>query len=46
MRASTETELQELKEDAIRCFEGAALSIKCKLKISDKMHYKGMFIFR
>jgi metal-dependent amidase/aminoacylase/carboxypeptidase family protein len=42
MRATKEEELQELKANVIRCFEGAALSTKCKLKITDKMHYKGM----
>jgi len=34
-------ELHALRKDVSRCFEGAAESTKCKLKITEKMSYKG-----
>ena len=45
MRASKEEELQDLKTNVIKCFEAAALSTRSKLKITDKMHYKGILLY-
>jgi len=36
-----EEELHALRKDVLRCFDGAAESTKCKLKITEKMSYKG-----
>ena len=41
IRAMTNPELQKLKTDVTNCFKAAALSTMCKLRLVDKMEYKG-----
>jgi metal-dependent amidase/aminoacylase/carboxypeptidase family protein len=41
MRALKDKELQVLEKDVRKCFEGAAESTGCKLKITEIMRYKG-----
>jgi metal-dependent amidase/aminoacylase/carboxypeptidase family protein len=40
-RAMRAKDLNKLKEDVKKCFEAAAISTRCTLKITDKMNYKG-----
>jgi len=40
-RAMRAKDLTKLKEDVKKCFEAAAISTRCTLKITDKMNYKG-----
>ena len=45
-RARTAKELEKLKSDVKNCFEAAAVSTRCQLKITEKMTYKGSFANR
>lgn len=38
----TDDVLKTLKKEVQKCFEGAAVSTGCKLKITEKMSYKGI----
>jgi metal-dependent amidase/aminoacylase/carboxypeptidase family protein len=41
VRARKDKELHALKKDVLKCFDGAAESTGCKLKIIEMMAYKG-----
>jgi len=41
VRAPVQDQCNKLKSDVLACFEGAAKSTRCKLKITEKMNYKG-----
>jgi len=41
-RARRNTELDELKTNLVQCLEGAAVSARCKCKITEMSHYKGI----
>jgi hypothetical protein len=42
VRAMTNEVLEGLRKEVLRCFEAAALGTGCKLKIKQKMKYKGI----
>jgi hypothetical protein len=39
----TDAEMLKLKAEVTNCFKAAALSTRCKLKIAEKMEYKGTY---
>ena len=41
VRARTAIELEKLKGDVRKCFEGAAISTRCKIQIAVESEYKG-----
>ena len=43
IRAMTDAEMLKLKAEVTNCFKAAALSTRCKLKIAEKMEYKGTY---
>jgi hypothetical protein len=42
VRAVKDKDLQALKHDVVKCFEGTAGSTWCNLKITEMMAYKGI----
>src|SRR5579871_3143042 len=46
LRAQKPNELERLKSDVRNCFEGAATSTKCKIKVTVESEYKGSRILK